>query len=62
MKHKICITVDTETLDIIRYKIRDKTFRNRSHAFEYSIKMMNDTKKENDENNLSYEEDIDLLK
>lgn len=38
MKHKICISVDTDTLLAIREKIREGRFRNRSHAFEYAVK------------------------
>jgi Arc/MetJ-type ribon-helix-helix transcriptional regulator len=37
MKHKICISVDEETLLRVREKIRTGKFRNRSHAFEYAI-------------------------
>lgn len=37
MKHNICISVDEETLRKIREAIRNGTFRNRSHAFEYAI-------------------------
>lgn len=37
MKHKICISVDEETLLKIREEIRKGKFRNRSHAFEYAI-------------------------
>jgi Arc/MetJ-type ribon-helix-helix transcriptional regulator len=37
MKHKICITIDEETLLLIREKIRKGIFRNRSHAFEFSV-------------------------
>jgi Arc/MetJ-type ribon-helix-helix transcriptional regulator len=38
MKHKIAISVDEETLDLIQEKIKIGKFRNRSHAFEYAIK------------------------
>jgi len=38
MKYKICITVDESTLLNIREKVRDGTFRNRSHAFEKAIR------------------------
>jgi Arc/MetJ-type ribon-helix-helix transcriptional regulator len=37
MKHKICISVDEETLLKIREHIRNGRYRNRSHAFEYAI-------------------------
>lgn len=36
-KHKVCISVDEETLLLIREGIRSKQFRNRSHAFELAI-------------------------
>ena len=37
MKHKICISVDEETLLKIKEHVRKGKFRNRSHAFEYAI-------------------------
>ncbi|MFA6073128.1 MAG: hypothetical protein WC758_03375 [Candidatus Woesearchaeota archaeon] len=37
MKYKVSICVDEETLLKIREGIRTGKFRNRSHAFEYSI-------------------------
>ena len=37
MKIKLCISVDEKTLDVIQEKIRSGKFRNRSHAFEYSV-------------------------
>lgn len=36
-KYKVSICVDEETLILIREKIRQGHFRNRSHAFEYSV-------------------------
>ena len=45
MKHKISISVDEETLLKIREGIRRRMFRNRSHAFEFSInKVMEESK------------------
>jgi Arc/MetJ-type ribon-helix-helix transcriptional regulator len=38
MKHKICISVDEETLLRIREHVLKGKFRNRSHAFEYAIR------------------------
>ncbi len=38
MKLKISISVEEETLDKIDEKVKHGTFRNRSHAFEYSLK------------------------
>ena len=37
-KHKISISVGEETLIAIREGIRKGIFRNRSHAFEFSVK------------------------
>jgi len=37
MKHKISVSIGEETLIKIREGIRNGKFRNRSHAFEYSI-------------------------
>ncbi|HLC54116.1 MAG TPA: ribbon-helix-helix domain-containing protein [Candidatus Nanoarchaeia archaeon] len=38
MKSKISISVDEETLDLIDESVKNGSFRNRSHAFEYSLK------------------------
>tara|TARA_Y100000310_G_C20307057_1_gene634447 strand:+ start:253 stop:384 length:132 start_codon:yes stop_codon:yes gene_type:complete len=40
MKHKICISVEAETLQEISKNIRNKRFRNRSHAFEYAVEQV----------------------
>ena len=40
MKHKICISVDEETLLKIRKGVREGRYRNRSHAFEYAIELL----------------------
>ncbi|MCA9458978.1 MAG: hypothetical protein KC550_00350 [Nanoarchaeota archaeon] len=37
MKIKLCISVDEKSIDLIEKQIREKKFRNRSHAFEYAI-------------------------
>lgn len=37
MKHKISISVDEETILRVREAIRQKTFRNKSHAFEFAV-------------------------
>lgn len=37
MRNKISISVDEETLDKVNESILKKRFRNRSHAFEYSL-------------------------
>lgn len=46
MKIKLSIAVDEETLDIIQKHIKSKRFRNRSHAFEYSINQVLEGDKE----------------
>ncbi len=38
MKNKISISVDADILEKIDENIGNKRFRNRSHAFEYSLK------------------------
>jgi len=38
MKYKICISVDEETLLKVREGVKKGRFRNRSHAFEFSLK------------------------
>ena len=38
MKHKICISVDRETLLKVKDTVRAGKFRNKSHAFEYAVK------------------------
>lgn len=38
MKNKICISIDEETLVFIKMLIKQGTFRNKSHAFEFAIK------------------------
>lgn len=40
MKEKICISIDTETLLQIKEKVREGTFRNKSHAFEFAVKKL----------------------
>lgn len=44
MKHKVCVSVDEETIVRIREGIRNGRFRNRSHAFEYAIQRLEDEK------------------
>jgi metal-responsive CopG/Arc/MetJ family transcriptional regulator len=36
-KFKVCISVDETTLVAIQQAVRQRKFRNRSHAFEYAI-------------------------
>lgn len=38
MKEKITISVDKETLESIDVSVKEGTYRNRSHAFENSVK------------------------
>ena len=42
MKEKISIAVDADTLDCVDAFVRTGKFRNRSHAFEYSLKRLID--------------------
>jgi len=37
MKHKTCVSIDEETLMFIKERVREGTFRNKSHAFEFAI-------------------------
>ena len=37
MKHRLSITVDEDTIVKVRELLRKKEFRNKSHAFEYSL-------------------------
>ncbi len=34
MKHRISITLEEETLDLVEEALKDKTYRNRSHIIE----------------------------
>ena len=38
MKEKISIAVDADTLECVDASVKNGKFRNRSHAFEYSLK------------------------
>jgi metal-responsive CopG/Arc/MetJ family transcriptional regulator len=38
VKERITVTIDKELLDWLDKKVKDKTFANRSHGFEYLIK------------------------
>ncbi len=40
MKHKISISVEKETIEKIRELIRAGVFRNKSHAFEQCVKLL----------------------
>jgi metal-responsive CopG/Arc/MetJ family transcriptional regulator len=42
VKERITITIDKELLDWLDRRVRDKTFANRSHGFEYLIKRKKD--------------------
>jgi len=37
MKHKICISVDEETLLKVKKAVRERKYRNKSHAFEAAV-------------------------
>jgi metal-responsive CopG/Arc/MetJ family transcriptional regulator len=47
MKERITVTIDKDLLDWIDKRIKDKTFANRSHGFEFLIKkkMLQEEKK-----------------
>jgi metal-responsive CopG/Arc/MetJ family transcriptional regulator len=38
MKERITVTIDKDLLDWLDERIKDKTFANRSHGFEFLIK------------------------
>ena len=38
MKERITVTIDKDLLDWIDERVKDKTFANRSHGFEFLIK------------------------
>ena len=40
MKQRISITLDEETLKLVEESLKDKSFRNRSHAIELMINKM----------------------
>ena len=44
MKHKISLTVDTEMIKYIDSLVKTARFRNRSHGFEYCVKIVKDRK------------------
>ena len=46
MKHKLSITVDEETVFKIMEAVRNRQFRNESHAFEYSVNKVLEEKNE----------------
>ena len=46
MKHKISVSLDSETLEKIREGVRSGYFRNRSHAIEYSINKVLEVKQD----------------
>ena len=45
MKHQATITVDEEVMLKIKEKLRDGTFRNQSHLFEYAVRRLLEEKK-----------------
>ncbi len=46
MKHQASITIDEELLSRIKEKLKEGTFRNQSHLFEYAVKRMLEEKNE----------------
>lgn len=49
MKHQACVTVDEELMIKIKEKLRDGSFRNQSHLFEYAVRKLLEA--ENDKTN-----------
>lgn len=47
MKQKISVSIGEEILDILDEAVKEGSFRNRSHAFEYSLKKQLEAKNEN---------------
>ena len=37
MKTKLSITIDEETIDLLAEAVKEGTFRNKSHAVEFSL-------------------------
>ncbi|MBT3985110.1 hypothetical protein HOD38_00445 [archaeon] len=37
MKHKISVSIEEETLFRLREELRNRKYRNRSHAIEYAL-------------------------
>ena len=48
MKEKISIAVDADTLESVDASVKAGKFRNRSHAFEYSLRKIIDGGEDND--------------
>jgi Arc/MetJ-type ribon-helix-helix transcriptional regulator len=40
MKHQASITIDEETMKKVKEKLRQKTFRNQSHLFEFAVEKL----------------------
>ena len=48
-KERITVTLDKEIIDFLNALIKDRRYRNRSHATEYAIEQL--MKKENEKKN-----------
>jgi len=42
MKHQTSITIDAEVMQKVKELLRDGTYRNQSHIFEYAIRKLLD--------------------
>ena len=38
--HQTTITMDEQTMLMVKAKLREKTFRNKSHLFEYAVRKL----------------------
>ncbi len=47
MKQKLSITIDEETVEMIDEAVQKGTFRNKSHAIEFSLKRILKQEEEN---------------
>ena len=50
MKQKLSITIDEETAELLEEIIKDGTFRNKSHAVEFSLNKILKEKERNIQN------------
>jgi|SaaInlLV_10m_DNA_2_1039722.scaffolds.fasta_scaffold33063_2 Arc/MetJ-type ribon-helix-helix transcriptional regulator len=40
MKHQTSITIEEEVMHLVKSKMRDGTFRNQSHLFEFAVRQL----------------------
>jgi Arc/MetJ-type ribon-helix-helix transcriptional regulator len=50
MKHQASITVDEELMLRIKEKLREGSFRNQSHLFEYAVKKLLEEQENGEQN------------